>query len=314
MNAFISYSHQDAPMLDNFHKHLAQLQRDRLLKAWTDREVMAGGTLEQQIFQSLEDSQLFIALLSPDYIASRYCYEKEFERALKLLEQEQLIIIPIIVEPCDWLNTPFNQFKALPKDGKAVSLWGNQNTAFLDVIQNIRKLLTESSAGKPIMKKAAEHAPSFSRNYRIKKDFDSIEKLEFTEKTFHEIKDYTKRYIEEIIQLDNIKARPIIDTEKQFECWLVNRNKINAESQLKICIGQENNHTGFTRVAEHSITCAIESNSRPVSKSFSLMYDEFQMYWSESHYYSGSNAVKKIDAKGMADIIWGEWLESVGIL
>jgi hypothetical protein len=137
MNAFISYSHQDIQMLDMLHKHLTQLERDKIITAWTDQEILAGQNLNQNISSALSNSKLFIALLSPDYIASSYCYEKEFKKALEMQEQGTIIIIPVIVEPCDWRSTPFKEFKALPKDGKAVTAWENKNTAFLDIIQNI---------------------------------------------------------------------------------------------------------------------------------------------------------------------------------
>lgn len=314
MKAFISYSHSDTAMLENLHKHLTQLQRDRILQTWEDREIMAGGRVENQIFKALEESQLFLALLSPDYIASRYCFEKEFEKALALQERDKLIIIPIIVEPCDWLNTPFNKFKALPKDGKAVSTWENKNTAFLDVIQNIRKLLTSSQEAKPREVQSQPENTPFSRNYRVKKDFDSIEKLEFTEKTFHEVKEFLKRYIEEVIQIDNVKARIINESEKLFECWLVNRNKINTEGQLKVSIGSEIPQPGFMYSGDNTISYSITNTSRPVNKSFSLAHDEFQMYWSEANFYSHRNGGDKFDARAITDAIWNAWLESVGIL
>jgi len=38
----------------------------------------------------------------------------------------------------------------------------------------------------------------------VQKDFDTIEKMEFLEKSFHEIKEFLKRFIEEVIQIDNI--------------------------------------------------------------------------------------------------------------
>ena len=141
MKAFISYSHKDSSFLERLHTHLTQIKRDGKLTSWTDEMIPAGGAVNDHISNNLETSQIFIALLSPDYIASNYCYEKEFAKAIKMLEKGILIIIPIIVEPCDWLNTPFREFKALPKDGKAITDWSNENTAFLDVIQNLRKLI-----------------------------------------------------------------------------------------------------------------------------------------------------------------------------
>src|SRR5205809_2078711 len=150
MKAFISYSHKDSTMLEFLHKHLIQLQRDRLISAWTDNEIPAGGKISKSISKELNSSELFVALVSPDYIASGYCYNVEFDAALKLEEKGEITIVPVIIEPCDWLNTPFKEFKALPKDGKAISLWENKNTAFLDVAQNIRRVLQgQTSDEKP---------------------------------------------------------------------------------------------------------------------------------------------------------------------
>ena len=313
MNSFISYSHQDNQMLEMLHKHLANLQREGLITTWTDREILAGGKFERDISSALNSSNLFIALLSPDYIASNYCYEKEFQKALEMQEQGKIIIIPIIAEPCDWLSTPFKDFKALPKDGKAVSTWENKNTAFLDVIQNIRKLIT-SPANKTAQTKLKPSPTSSSRNYRVQKDFDSIEKMEFVEKTFHEVREFLKRYIEEIIQMENIKARILVENNKEFECLLVNRNKIATESQLKLSINNEKSGFPSFNSNEMQITYSISSNNRPSHKNFSLSLDQYHLFWVESNFYSSSRTMKELESKNIADIIWNEWLESVGIM
>ena len=86
MKIFISYSHADEQWLHILHKHLAQLQRDNIVSSWTDEQIMAGEKLNQKISNSLNSSDIFLALLSPDYIDSNSCYEKEFEKALELPE------------------------------------------------------------------------------------------------------------------------------------------------------------------------------------------------------------------------------------
>jgi len=311
MNAFISYSHQDNRMLELLHKHLTQLQRDNVIKTWTDKDIRAGSKLDQTISTVLKSADLFIALLSPDYIASNYCYEKEFQSALEMQEQG-MIIIPIILEPCDWLSTPFKNFKALPTDGKAISTWENMNTAFLDIVQNIRKLVSS-----PTTVKGTPHMASLqsTRNYRVQKDFDSIEKIEFVEKTLHEVKEYLKRYIDEISKLDNIKSRIIIDNDKEFECLLVNRNKIATESHLKISIGAENVSIFSSRSNDKQISYSINSGSgRQEPKMLILSFDEYHLFWTENNYYSGSRNKKELGSKEISDLIWSEWLESVGIL
>lgn len=314
MKAFISYSHNDSPMLEMFHKHLAQLQRDGTLTTWTDQQIPTGGNLTKNISSELSSSDLFMALISPDYISSQYCYEKEFQKALEMLSQEKIIIIPIIIEVCDWLSTPFKDFKALPRDGKPISTWENINTAFLDVIQSIRRLINESTAIKTSPIGSESSVASVKRNYRVQKDFDSIEKMEFVEKTFHEIKDLLKRYIDEVVQIENIKARIMIDNSKNFECLLVNRNKIATESQLRLSIMA--NRSGFrtTNSFGEEIVYSINLNNRPQDTSFTLVFDDYHLFFIQNNFYSGSREQKELVSKEISDIIWKEWLESVGIM
>lgn len=314
MKAFISYSHQDDQMLDRLHTHLAQLKREGQLTSWTDQEIPAGGHLDSAISTELQSAQLFIALLSPDYIASNYCYDKEFQKAIAMQEAGKIIIVPIIIEPCDWLSTPFKEFKALPKDGKAVSAWENSNTAFLNIIQNIRKLL-ESSNLKGISNNTSSDAViSSSRNYRVKKDFDSIEKIKFTEKAYKEVVELLKRYIGEINTLDGIKTLALKDTSVEFECMLVNKNKFETECSLKISIGSPvASYNGFQH-NKADIKYVLNKNSGNSEKGFSLSFDDYHMYWvnvNSNNFYLPDK--KELAVRDMADIIWQEWLESVEI-
>ena len=66
MQAFISYSHNDISSLNILHKHLAQLQRENLISAWTDNEINAGNKLDSAISNALLNSKIFIALTSLD--------------------------------------------------------------------------------------------------------------------------------------------------------------------------------------------------------------------------------------------------------
>lgn len=312
MKAFISYSHQDAAMLDILHKHLAQLKRDGIISTWTDQEITAGKKLDQAISTALGGSNLFIALLSHEYIASHYCYENEFQKAQEMEQQGKLIIVPIILEPCDWLSTPFNNFKALPKDGKAISTWENKNTAFLDAVQGIRKLIQYGNT-EPV-KEAKQATVPLSRNYRVQKDFDSIAKIEFIETTFKEIKDLLKRFMTEVEQLDNIKTRVTVDSKDDFQSLLSNRNKIGAEAKLTVNIIAGNSMFGSSRSNEKQIAYSIDTNNHPSQKTFQLAWDEYHLYWTENHYYSGSQNSAELDAKSITEHIWNEWLQSVGIL
>ena len=101
MKAFISYSHKDEWALKRLHTHLAVLRRDGRIDIWYDRKILAGGDIDQEISEQLETFTLFLPLVSPDFLASDYCYDQEMKRALKRHATREVRVIPIIIEPCD---------------------------------------------------------------------------------------------------------------------------------------------------------------------------------------------------------------------
>jgi hypothetical protein len=72
-------------------------------------------------------------------MASNYCYDIEIERAIERHNEGTARVIPIILRPCDWQGSPFSKLQVLPKEAKPVTLWSNRDSAFLDVVQGIRR-------------------------------------------------------------------------------------------------------------------------------------------------------------------------------
>lgn len=221
---FISYSHADERPLERLHKHLAMLKREGIIRTWTDHELLPGAMIDAKIVSALEASGIFAALVSPDYLASNYCYEKEFQHAIRLSEAGRLIIIPIILEPCDWLSSPFSQFLALPKDGKPISEWANENNAFLDIVTGLRHLLSAARKGQEATEPSERVG---ARRPRVKQDFDTIQKREFADKAFETIQRYFEASCRELnaIGEGNLKARFEAMGGSAFTCTVVNRAK-----------------------------------------------------------------------------------------
>jgi len=79
-------------------------------------------------------------LISADFVASDYCYEKEMKRAMERHEKGEARVVLVILRSCDWHSTPFGKLQGLPKDGKAVTSWGNRDEAWNDVARGIRRI------------------------------------------------------------------------------------------------------------------------------------------------------------------------------
>lgn len=52
-------------------------------------------------------------------------------------------VIPVIIRDVNWRNAPFAPLQALPKDGKAVNLWANKDTAWRNVAEGIERVIQE---------------------------------------------------------------------------------------------------------------------------------------------------------------------------
>lgn len=137
---FVSYSHVDSAVRDKLEVHLAALKRDGVV-TWYDGDMQAGDALDTEIARALRQSHLFVALLSPDYLASHYCWKLEYQRGMGRRARGTLRVVAVVVRPCDWKATTAAGFKLLPTDGKPVSRWRSQDQALLDVTQGIRKVV-----------------------------------------------------------------------------------------------------------------------------------------------------------------------------
>jgi hypothetical protein len=80
-SVFFSYSHKDATLRDQLETHLAMLKRQGVISTWYDRRLIAGDNIDEGIAQELERADIILLLVSPDFLASEYCYGIEVARA-----------------------------------------------------------------------------------------------------------------------------------------------------------------------------------------------------------------------------------------
>ena len=139
---FISYAHKDEELRQELKKHLAELERQKIVTTWSDEQIRPGEELDNAIQKELERADIILLLVSPDFLASTYCREVETVKALEQRKTRGAITIPVILRPCDWQRAPFGRLKALPKDGKPVVQYPSRDDAFLE----IAKALSDEAA------------------------------------------------------------------------------------------------------------------------------------------------------------------------
>ena len=138
---FCSYSHRDEDLKDKLEAHLSSLRREGLVKVWHDRKILPGTDWATEIDKHSATADIFIALVSAYFINSEYCWGIELTEALDRHVHGEVIVIPVIIRPVDWHSTPLGSLEALPRDGRAVTAWGNRDAAWTDVAKGIRRLI-----------------------------------------------------------------------------------------------------------------------------------------------------------------------------
>jgi hypothetical protein len=311
--AFISYSHRDSKALDRLHTHLTMLRRERLIIAWYDHQILAGDAFDQKIEKSLADSDLFLALVSPDFLASNYCYEREIEAALRRHEEGTLRIIPIILEPCDWKPSPLGKLKALPKDGKPISTWTNENIAYLDITTEIRRIC-EASTDRKLLIDAPTATINESklqpRRYRIQKEFDSIDRDEFRRRAFSIIEEYFRRSISELNEVgDPIRASHENMGSGAFCCTVLNKAARTKEAHITVRNGDDDAFGGDAIVYSYS-----KRDTNSANGFIRVEADKYELYLkSDGFDIRRTLDSERMSAEETADALWRQFISHAGI-
>ena len=151
VEVFYCYDHADEGLRNELEKHLSLLKRQGQISAWHDREIGAGKEWDQEIDAHLNTAQIVLLLVSPDFLASDYCYDVEVKRAIARHEAGEARVIPVILRPVDWKDAPFGKLQPLPASGIPVTSWSDLDAAFLDVVQGIRKAVADLLSSSPII-------------------------------------------------------------------------------------------------------------------------------------------------------------------
>ena len=160
---YLSYAHEDQGLARGFESHLTVLRHQGIISEWFSLAVGPDENSPQEIENLLNQADMILFLISADFLASAY-HEAEVRRALERQRNDEAMVISIIVRPVDWRASQLGQFKILPKNARPVTLWADQDEAWVDVAEELRR----SAMGGQQQKSTApkQPAPSFLERVR----------------------------------------------------------------------------------------------------------------------------------------------------
>ena len=138
---FISYSHADENYIEEFLRHISPLTSKGLIEYWYDRKNKAGEQFQEKIDNNIEYSDIICLFISSNFLASSACLDEK-EKALKLKEERNINVIPVILSPCGWLDdNQLSSLLALPTDGKPIAKFENRDDGWIDVYKRIKEVV-----------------------------------------------------------------------------------------------------------------------------------------------------------------------------
>jgi len=304
---FFSYSHKDESFRDELEIHLAMLKREGLIEAWHDRRIEAGASLHDAISDHLESSKIILLLVSPYFLASDYCYDRELKRALKMHESGDAIVIPVIVHPCDWKNSAFSHLRATPPDGKPISKYPNHHDAYLAVVTDIREAIERvmpaamraksSRESETLSKKLGQKRSS---NLRLKRQFTDHDRDIFLDSTFEFIANYFENSLYKLKERNQgIDVR--FNREGHKFTAAVYRNGAKQNS-CRISLSDRLRFSG-------GITYSREESGTGFSESLNVEDNGYSLYLKPLLNWRGSDTTNELSQEGAAEHFWSMFIE-----
>ena len=311
MRTFISYSHHDVGVLNQLLDHLAVLKRTGYIDEWFDREILAGDVLDDNIERELENADLFLLLISPKFIASEYCVGREMRKAIERHKADEARVVPIIIEPCDWAAmNDLRRLKAIPKDGRPISKWLNPNDAYFDIVQELRRIIdAKNSEASKIKVHEATHAANGKtmHRYRIRRDFNEIDRSEYRDKAFLTIKTYFQQKALEINSVNALRSRFADHNATSFGATIVNSGFQDRTAHITV-------HCRASGFAFGDIYFSFDKNAPENSATgwFNISSDDYEQFLEATMPLFGTDP-DRLSPDQAAEYLWNQFIKQAGI-
>ncbi len=144
---FVSYSHSDSVWLGRLQPFLQFDHCHNKAYTWDDQKMTAGDRWDKEIRDALEKMDVFVCLLSIEFLTSHYIRTVELPRAFEREKANEIRIVPIIIYPNIDLKTEcpeLSVFNPLPKWGECWRQYEGERGDYGDAHGLIRKGLRDA--------------------------------------------------------------------------------------------------------------------------------------------------------------------------
>ncbi len=148
INIFIIYAREDKEIKQRLISYINPFVKLYNLNIWHDAHIEPGQEWKYSIDSRLNQTDLFVMLVSIDFMNSHFIHQVEFKYAVERHKANKSIIVPVIIRECPWDidfefdDTRFSlkELQVLPDEGKPIDDWKTSDHAFNNIAKGIRKV------------------------------------------------------------------------------------------------------------------------------------------------------------------------------
>lgn len=254
VDLLILYSHEDRRYLRDFRAHLRVLEREGRITVTCDEDLAPGGIWEKELFEHLDRAEIIVPLITAHFLNSEYCYQREMPYFLaRVARGERVLVLPIIVQPCRWRESPLDALNVLPRFGMPVTdrTWHSRDKAWDAVVREISDQATKFLGGRNervVISQPLDMPPSPAVTLDVPDGTVPPLNASFTENT-------SDRQVADAKQLLGPEAR-VVDTDEVHV-------SSNPEVNMNRHVGLEGAKAELFQLLEDLQSSAIETERRP---------------------------------------------------
>ena len=141
-----------------------------------------------------------------------------------------------------------------------------------DRTSSVARGTSKNSYDAPLPTPRADSDRKRSKRYRIRKEFDFIDRDEFRQKSFSAIKEFFRRSTDELNEIgDPIRARFEEITGGEFTCTVLNKTGKNREAHITVRDGDEGPFA-------NSITYSYSRRGNSINGFITIEANEYELY------------------------------------
>ncbi len=141
---FVAYAPADEQHKIALSKHLSTLREEGWIDELSIEQILPGSSEEQSLRQLVSGADIILLLISADFLGDDDCQRIE-DLAFATKARNGATIVPVLLRPCHYPKA-YKKLSLLPSNKEAVTNWGDADSAYLNIVQGLKRLLPARQA------------------------------------------------------------------------------------------------------------------------------------------------------------------------